>query len=38
MNDQQPQMGSLGRLVAALAAIGLAGAMLAGCSDANSKA
>ena len=38
MNNQQPQNGSLGRLVAALAAIGLAGAMLAGCADANSKA
>ncbi len=38
MNNHQPRKGSVRLLVAALAAAGLAGAMLTGCADANSKA
>ena len=37
MNNQQGRMGSVKTLVAFLAAAGLAGAVLTGCADANSK-
>ena len=38
MNNHQQRKGSVSILVSALAAAGLAGAMLTGCADANSKA
>ena len=37
MKNQEQRMGTVKTLVALLAAAGLAGAVLAGCADANSK-